>query len=108
MSMPDINIIKFLSVNIKKAFDKGEIDKVYKSIYATANGIAAEETKTYMISMRQKYLENKVGFTKSEEDKHLLLSKIPDYKNERIQFHIEQMFRLLDLYVSSKYPAEPT
>jgi hypothetical protein len=102
-NMPDINIVKYLSVNIKKAFDKGEIDKLYKAMYKTANNIASEETRNYLITFRQKYFEKKFGLDSSESNNQgFLLSKIPEYKSQRIQFHLDHMFKLLELYVKSK------
>jgi len=102
-NMPDVNIVKYLSVNIKKAFDKGEIDKLYMAMYKTAKNIAVEETKNYMITMRQEYFEKKFGLADSRgEEPHLLLSKIAEYRSGRIQFHLDQMFKLLDLYAKSK------
>ena len=52
MTMPDINIIKNLSVKLQKAFDRGEIDKLYTKMYKTAEHIAAGETIVYMQTIR--------------------------------------------------------
>jgi hypothetical protein len=103
MNMPDINIIKNLSLKFQKAFDRGEIDKLYKKMYETAENIATKETKAYIVTMRQEYFEKKLGLADSQEKKpHLLLSNIPNFKSSRIQFHLDQMYRLLELYAKSK------
>jgi hypothetical protein len=101
-NMPDINIVKYLSVNIKKAFDKGEIDKVYRDMYVTAEKIANVEYNNYRIQFRQEYIEKKMRLSSQNKDNELHLSNIYKYRNERIQFHLDQMYRLLELYAKSK------
>jgi hypothetical protein len=102
MNMPDINIVKYLSVNIKKAFDKGEIDKVYRDMYNTAEIIAAEETRHFMNKMLLEWQEKMFGIGGNQEDTEPSFTIIPEYKSKRIQFHLDQMYRLLELYAKSK------
>jgi hypothetical protein len=102
-NIPDINIVKYLSVNIKKAFDKGEIDKLYKQMYETAESIAKKETLEYVNKTMLEYQEKTFGIGGTDKENSLLIvSKIPDYKNNRIQFHLDQMYKLLELYAKSK------
>ncbi len=97
------NIIGNLSLNIKKLFDKGEIDKLYKQMYSTALSIAARETLDYINKMALKDKEQRFGIGGKNKGKPgFIISKIPDYENGRIQFHLDQMFKLLELYAKSK------
>jgi len=102
MSMPDINIVKNLSLEIQKAFDKGEIDKLYKRMYETAESIAARETRLYMGKVVLEWKEKIRLPDKDYETPESRLSKIADYRNNRIQFHLDQMYKLLELYAKSK------
>jgi hypothetical protein len=100
--MPDINIIKTLSLKFQKAFDKGEIDKLYLKMYETAESIAVSETKLYMNKVAMEFREKLRSVENDEETPELHLSKIADYRNTRIQFHLDQMYKLLELYAKSK------
>ncbi len=101
-NVPDINIVKYLSLNIKKAFDKGEIDKVYRDIYDTAVSFAARDTKPYVDKTMLKWQEELRSHTDNLESPASRVCKMVDYKNERIQFHLDQMYKLLELYAKSK------
>ena len=102
MNWPDVNIIKNLSLKFQKAFDKGEIDKLYLEIYMKAEEIAEVETANFKIQMGQQCFESEYGLSDSKEEIKWQPSKILEYRNSRIQFHIDQMFKLLELYAKSK------
>ena len=49
--MPDVNVIKNLTLSFKKSFDKGEIEKLYDKKYDVAQSRAAQETQDFMNKM---------------------------------------------------------
>ncbi len=103
MNLLDVNIIKNLSLKFQKAFERGEIDKLYKQMYQTAESIAKKETSEYVNKTLLEYQEKMFGIGgKDKENSQLIISRIPDYKNNRIQFHLDYMFKLLELYAKSK------
>jgi len=102
MNMPDINIIKNLSLKFQKAFDRGEIDKLYTKMYETAESIAVQETKLYMQKLLLKWQEELGLSDKDGETPQSEVRKMLDFRNSRIQFHLDQMYKLLELYAKSK------
>jgi hypothetical protein len=86
--MPDINIFKNFSFSPKfqKAFDKGEIDKLYRNMYRTAESIAVVETRLYISQKSLEAQEKEFGIGgKTEDNSTFIMSKIADYRNERIK-----------------------
>ena len=48
MNLPDFNIAKFsIPVSIRRAFDRGEVDKSYRKMYKVADELASTDAKRY-------------------------------------------------------------
>jgi hypothetical protein len=102
MNMPDINIIKNLRIDIKKAFDKGDIDKLYTKMYQLADENAVADLRRYS-AMKKAELLHKVNKGDDPATESLkLVKQLHDYRSKRFKFHLDSMFRLLELYVQSK------
>jgi len=100
MSMPDINIIKNLTIDIKKAFDKGDIDKLYTKIYQVADENAVADLRRYSAMKRAELLQR---INRGDAPETLkFVKQLQNYRNKRFKFHLDHMFRLLELYVKSK------
>ena len=108
MNMPDIKIVPTLTLDFKKSFDKGDIDRLYQKMYRLAANLAAEETKRYIIKTHIEDKEQEFGMARKGKRTPHLLSRIPNYTNRRIKFHLEQMYKLLELYAKSKSANAPT
>ena len=66
----DVNIAKFnIPIRIRKAFDQGKIDKVYKGIYLLADELAAIDTRRYLAKKPSEYLEEKIHEMKGADSK---------------------------------------
>lgn len=106
--MMDMNIAKFnIPLHVKKAFDKGEIDKVYKEMYLVADELAAFEARRYMAKKPSEYMEEKLQVMKGAYPKKTTWSsrvtkQISDYRERRLKYHMDNMVKLLELYVTSK------
>jgi hypothetical protein len=100
--MPDINIIKNLRIDIKKAFDKGDIDKLYTKMYQLADENAVSDLRRYS-AMKQAELLHRVNKGDEPATESLkFVKQLHDYRNKRFKFHLDSMFRLLELYIKSK------
>lgn len=90
---------------MKKAFDKGDIDKLYSKMYQVADSLSASETRRYIAKKGIEFSEKMITHlaNKNGESHTLRLTKqISNYRNNRLKFHLDYMFRLLELYVKSK------
>lgn len=100
--MADFNVIN-LKIDLRKAFDKGKIDQVYLKMYSQAEKIAQLETFNHAKRMD---LERSVKPDKNTPIGILLGYKsMENYKKKRIEFHMNQMNKLLELYAKSKSDA---
>lgn len=108
MSMMDVNIAKFnIPIHIRKAFDQGKIDKVYKDIYLLADELAAIDTRRYMTKKPSEYLEEKIQEMKGVDPKKTswpsrVTKQIFAYRERRFKYHVDNMYRLLELHVRAK------
>lgn len=106
--MIDYNIAKFeIPVHIKKAYDKGKIDEVYKGIYAVADQLAAAETRRFMATKPSEYLEERIQTAEGAKPKKTswstrVMKQISKYREQRTEYHLENMLKLLELYAQSK------
>jgi len=102
--MPDFPIIKIdkLSFDLKKLFDKGQIDKLYEKIYRLSVKIAEEETERYITKIFVEDEEREFGLLPKLKPEKQSDTRIPKYTEKRIQFHLDQMYKLLELYAKSK------
>lgn len=104
----DINIAKFvIPVHIRKAFDKGQVDKVYKEMYLLADQLAAHETRIYMARKPSELLDEKIQLMKGAKAKReswstRVMKQISDYKARRLKCHLDNMYKLLELYARTK------
>ena len=109
----DFNITKFnIPIHIKKAFDKGEIDKVYKEMYFLADDLAVIETKRYMARKGSEFLDQKIRETKGGGNRQegwasKTSKQISVYRDRRLKYHIDNMYKLLELYTKAKTTTSP-
>lgn len=104
--MPDLNIAKFnIPVKIKRAFDKGKIADSYKQMYLVADKFASVEAKRRQAQKTGEYFDNMFGNEEGEDQQSIIkvTSKVLDYKNDRIDYHMKNMIRLLELYIKSHH-----
>lgn len=104
----DYNIAKFeIPIHIKKAYAKGKIDDVYRGIYALADELAAFETRQFMATKPSELLEERLQTLKGAEPKETnwstrVIHEISEYRQQRREYHLEKMLKLLELYAKSK------
>jgi len=104
----DYNIAKFeIPVHIKKAYDKGKIDEVYRGVYALADELAAIETRRFMATKPSELLEERIQAVKGAKPKKTswstrVIKQISTYRHQRTEYHLEKMLKLLELYARSK------
>ena len=109
------NIVGNLKIDIRKLFDKGEIDKLYWKMYLVADELSYIETKRWMAKRAGEWrelladklaerLSNREKDTLGDGELNRLMSVKPlaNYRNKRLKVHLDYMFRLLELYVKSK------
>jgi hypothetical protein len=108
MTMMDVNIAKFeIPIHIRKVFDQGKIDKVYEAMYLLADELAAIDTKRYMAKKPSEYFEEKIQEMRGTDAKKTSWSsrvskQIFSYRERRFKYHVDNMYRVLELYVRSK------
>ena len=93
--MTDITLFSIDFKNLVKLFKKGKIPKVYSEMYSTAESIALHETEKFMNEIYLKNLENKIN--KTPKDTFDYFSRIQKFREERIEFHLSKMFKLLEM-----------
>lgn len=104
----DLNIAKFnIPIHIKKAFDKGQIDKVYKELYLLADKLTAIDTRRYMAKKPSEFLEEKIHEMESADCKKTswasrATKQIFAYRERRFKYHMDNMYKLLELYAKAK------
>jgi len=108
MNVPDFSIAKFnIPISIKRAFDKGKIADSYKQMYSIADTLATAEANQLLAQKKIEYLDSR--FTPRGRSGVGTKSKIPeiqkevlDYKTQRLDFHMNNMIRMLEMHVNSK------
>lgn len=110
----DFNIAKInIPINmqmeklIKKAFDQGKIEEVYNKICMCADEWAAKDTERYISKIPLEYIDEEMqemdGAEPQKGSRSLrVANKISDYREQRFQYHLGNMFKLLELYVKAK------
>ena len=106
MSPPDFSIAKFnIPISIKRAFDKGKIADSYRQMYVIAEDLAVSEANQLLAQKKTEYFDSK--FTPRGRSGIGTKSKIPeiqkevlDYKNQRLEYHMNNMIRMLEMYVT--------
>lgn len=98
------NLVGNLTLNMKKLFDKGEIDQLYSKMYEVADTIALGEAAKYE---NLKRLELNREFSVSDPrgpapDTLKFVKQVQKFRNTRVDFHLHNMCQLLELYVQSK------
>jgi hypothetical protein len=112
MNMSKINIVENivgnLTLDLKKLFDKGEIDKLYTKMYQLADENAVSDLQRYSAMKRAELLRKMNELVMNPQDgdpaaeKLKFVRQLHDYRSKRFKFHLDSMFRLLELYVKSK------
>ena len=86
----DFNIFKIKTKNLIKLFARGDISRLYEKMYSVAESIAAHETDRYT---RRKLRE----FVRKNQSKLEASKQIDKYRQQRLNFHLNQMYRLIEL-----------
>jgi hypothetical protein len=85
-----------ISPKFIKALKRGEIASLYNDIYHTALKLA-----TYDLNQFQ--TKKKIALITASGNKHTqILQELEDYKSSRLDFHIQEMIHLFELYAESK------
>ena len=106
MSSMDFNLAKFnIPIRIQRAFDKGKISESYRQMYIIAEKLAVAEANQLLAQKRKEYLYSKLVST--EGPGAGAKSKITEieregleYKNQRLEYHMNTMVRMLEMYVT--------
>jgi len=104
MSLADFNLAKFnIPVGIRRAFDEGKIADLYRQMYAAADEFASREAERRLTQKRAEYLDSRMGSAKDAAEPSIIKiqSRVIDYKNKRINYHMKNMMHLLELYAES-------
>jgi hypothetical protein len=92
-----MGIIDNLNLNIQKLFIRGRIDKVYERMYNVAESLAAHETKK-MFEIIANNSKKKLPKDISPEDYYWnYATEVMEYRQKRIEHHINEMKELLKL-----------
>ena len=107
MNLPDFNIAKFsIPVSIRRAFDRGEVDKSYREMYKVADELASADAKRYEAQKMAEYRDS--HRVRGHPGVGELPSIVPvkkqvlDYRNGRLEYHMQNMIHMLELYVASR------
>jgi len=103
MSLID-NIFHFENLfgdSLVKLFNRGQIDKAYKKMFDVAEEISRKETREYMEKLNHETLENNINKT-NNSFKFDWLTKIDNYHNERREYHMNEMKKLLIEQIKNK------
>ena len=104
----DVNIAKFeIPIHIRKAFDQGKIDKVYEAMYLLVDKLAAIDARRYIAKKPLEFYDEKMQEMKGTDSKKTSWSsrvskQIFSYRKRRFKYHMDNMYRVLELYVRSK------
>lgn len=102
MSLPDFNIAKFeIPVSIKKALNKGKIADSYKEMYLVADELATVDSTRFQILKTMEY-KDAIRQNANTESITEILVKVEHYKNERLDYHMQNMIRLLEIYAAGQ------
>jgi len=108
MILPDFNIAKFnIPISVKKAFDKGKIPVSYEQMYQVAERLAVRDSKTFRAQKMLEYFGGKMrprgrpGVSTSSGSVDKMTKEIQEYENQRLDYHMNNMIRMLEMYVTS-------
>ena len=107
----DDNIAKFeIPIHVRKAFDQGKIDKVYEAMYLLADKLSAIDARRYMARKPLEFSGEKMQEMKGANSKKTSRSsrvskQIFSHRERRFKYHMDNMHRVLELYVRSKTEA---
>jgi len=108
LTLMDVNIAKLeIPIHIRKAFDQGRIDKVYEAMYILADRLAATDTRRCMDKKPLEFYDEKIQEIKSADSKktswpYRISKQIFSYRQRRFIYHLDYVYRVLELYVASK------
>jgi hypothetical protein len=104
MSSIDFNLAKFnIPISVQRAFDKGKIADSYRQMYQVAVELASIEAKAREFQTYGEYAGNILN--KEDEDQPSLgkmMKRVVNYQNKRIDYHMQNMMHLLELYAESR------
>jgi len=82
--------------NLAKLISKGRVDKVYYKMYQVADRLSREEFEVFRLELIATITKNG---TPSASD---LITKLTDFKKERITFHMNEMKQLLEMSLKAQ------
>lgn len=101
MSSIDFNLAKFnIPVSVQRAFDKGKIADSYRQMYQVAVELASIEAKVRQLQKYGEYAGNILN--KDQPSLGKIMKRVVDYQNKRIDYHMNNMMHLLELYAESR------
>lgn len=82
--------------NLAKLISKGRVDKVYYKMYKVADKLSRDEFEVFRLELLATIAKNG---TPSASD---LITKLTDFKKERITFHMNEMKQLLEMSLKTQ------
>ncbi len=98
----DAKILDDLTQEMKIAFDAGQIEKLYRSMYELADEIASFELERRREFETDTLFRTRSPFNARERRTEPLGRLASEFKNSRVEFHMNKMQRLLELYAAMK------
>jgi hypothetical protein len=101
MASIDFNLAKFnVPVSVQRAFDKGKVADSYREMYLVAVELASTEAK---VRQSQKYAEYARNILNEDQPSlGKLMKGVVGYQGRRIDYHMKNMIRVLELYAESR------
>lgn len=101
MSSTDFNLAKFnIPISIRREFDKGKIADSYRQMYQVAVELASVEAKVRQFQKYAEYARNILNEDQPSLGK--LMKGVVGYQSKRIDYHMNNMMHLLELYAQSR------
>lgn len=106
MNPTDFSMFKFnIPVSITKEFAKGKIDRLYRDMYRVADELSTADATRFMSKKTADYFDSfirELGDKSQPASTAGIQQQIADYKSKRLDYHINKMIHLLELYVQTK------
>ena len=101
MSSTDFNLAKFnIPISIRKSFNEGKIADSYREMFSVAVELASIEAEARKSQKCGEYLGNVLN--KDQPSLGKIMKRVVDYQNKRIEYHMNNMMHLLELYAQSR------
>ena len=100
-----INIERVIFQPFKKnifSLARGGVDKLYSNMYRLAEDIAIHEMKKYDLRVHSSSMLKDVLRHEKHDDFIDLQEKVSDFRNERLQHHMDEMKEILFKYLETE------